>query len=309
MFRQLVGNRNMDGVTVAYAPYVLTPRIRLGKFSCKMREGALLRFTFGKNLVGYSDCHPWPELGDLPLSQQLNQLKDGKLTPLLERSLELARNDAEARDQGIHLLSGLTAPQSHYLVDEVCSHAYLKVKVDGSKAPPRWLHEIGKQQRLRLDFNGSLTDEHLEDWRELLESLNLDFIEDPFSEKSWLPLNAFPLAKDRDSEQGIDQDVGTLIVKPAIQNPILFEKVSGQRIVFTSYADHPLGQVCAAWEAARFYQKHPQFVDRCGLLSHLIYEPNAYSEQLSIEDDRLCVCGGTGFGFDQLLHDVAWKLL
>lgn len=296
----------MDGITVAYSPYVLTPRIRLGKFSAKRREGALLRFTFPKNLVGYSDCHPWSELGDLPLAQQLEQLKTGKLTSLLERSLEFARCDADARDRGIHLLSGLTVPQSHYLVDGISSHACLKVKVDGSKAPPAWLKGIGGQQHIRLDFNGSLTDEYLAEWLKLFEKLNLDFIEDPFAQKSWQQLKAFPLAKDRDSEHGIGKSVGTLIVKPAIQNPKLFEKVVGQHIVFTSYADHPLGQVCAAWEAARFYQKHPQFFERCGLLSHLIYEPHAYSEQLGIEEDRLEACGGTGFGFDQLLQNEVW---
>lgn len=39
------------------------------------RPGALVQVEFGKDLIGYADCHPWPELGDLFLPDQLLDLK------------------------------------------------------------------------------------------------------------------------------------------------------------------------------------------------------------------------------------------
>jgi o-succinylbenzoate synthase len=80
------------------------------------RSGALLRFTFEDGLIGYADCHPWSELDDLPLDQQLDLLRQGKLTPLTSQSYRFGRLDAEARAAGINLLEGLAIPPSHYLV-------------------------------------------------------------------------------------------------------------------------------------------------------------------------------------------------
>ena len=41
-----------------------------------------------------------------------------------------------------------------------------------------------------------------------------------------------------------------------------------QRVVLTSYMDHPLGQTFAAWEAARLGLQFPGLVGVCGLQTH-----------------------------------------
>jgi len=70
--------------SVAVSPYELSPIAALGRLSADQpRRGALLRVVFADEVVGYADCHPWPELGDLPLSDQLACLRDLTIPDLL----------------------------------------------------------------------------------------------------------------------------------------------------------------------------------------------------------------------------------
>src|SRR4051812_26044990 len=102
---------------VAFSHYSLTPHAPLNVVSQALpRIGALFRVEFAEGQVGYADCHPWSELGDLPLQEQLNQLREGQLTPLTASSLKLARVDAEARSGNQSVWEGLQIPPSHYLM-------------------------------------------------------------------------------------------------------------------------------------------------------------------------------------------------
>ena len=63
--------------------YTLVPRRSLSPLAgARTREGALIRVG-----DGFADVHPWPELGDAPLDEQLALLARGETTPLSERSL------------------------------------------------------------------------------------------------------------------------------------------------------------------------------------------------------------------------------
>jgi len=63
--------------------YTLKPRRPLSALAgARPREGALLRVG-----EGFADVHPWPELGDAPLDEQLALLSHGQTTPLTRRSL------------------------------------------------------------------------------------------------------------------------------------------------------------------------------------------------------------------------------
>jgi len=72
----------------------------------------------------------------------------------------------------------------------------------------------------------------------------------------------------------------------------------------TSYMDHPVGQLFAAYVAA----KHATS-SRCGLVTHVLYEKNAFIEQLGIDGMRLVPPAGRGIGFDDLLERLPWKKL
>jgi O-succinylbenzoate synthase len=102
------------------------------------------------------------------------------------------------------------------------------------------------------------------------------------------------------------------VIKPAIEDPKLILRTAAnhmERVVFTSYLDHPVGQVFAAWSAAQALDEHPLLVDICGLLSHRVYEPNKFSEQLSGFGPAFAVPKGTGCGFNEELAALPWKKL
>src|SRR5947207_12510223 len=91
-----------------YWRYELVPKRRLSAIAGR-RVGALIRIS-----DGFADVHPWPELGDLPLDEQLSLLARGVTTPLTARSLCFAALDAEARAASRNLFEGLTIPPSHW---------------------------------------------------------------------------------------------------------------------------------------------------------------------------------------------------
>jgi O-succinylbenzoate synthase len=122
----------------------------------------------------------------------------------------------------------------------------------------------------------------------------------PYDPDVWIALHeqtGLRLALDRIlAEDGVD----VLVVKPAIQDVPKTRK----EIVITSYMDHPVGQLHAAAIAARFATSA-----RCGLVTHVLFESNEFSERLKLDGARLRPPGGTGVGFDDLLQRISWKKL
>jgi O-succinylbenzoate synthase len=90
------------------------------------------------------------------------------------------------------------------------------------------------------------------------------------------------------------------VIKPAIQEI----PCSDAEVVVTSYMDHPLGQLCAAYAAA-----YAGITTTCGLITHVLYEPDPFIERMQITDARLVPPGRSGFGFDDLLEGLPWRSL
>ncbi len=258
------------------------------KTAGKPRRGALIR-----DGSGFADMHPWPELGDQPLETQLALLARGQTTPLTARSLEMARIDGAARERGVSLFVGLTIPESHW---------------PGADPPPEFdtvklksIERIPPRVRLRFDFNASLTPEQFLMIAEGLPGERVDFVEDPcpYDGGTWSALRdatGMRLALDRFvAEEGVD----VLVVKPAIQNI----PTTTKEMVITSYMDHPVGQFGAAYFAAM----HP--ASRCGLFTHVLYEPNEFIDAIRSDGARLLPPQGIGIGFDDLLERLPWKRL
>jgi O-succinylbenzoate synthase len=82
-----------------------------------------------------------------------------------------------------------------------------------------------------------------------------------------------------------------------------------QRVVVTSYMDHPLGQAFAAWEAGRLALQFPGLVGVCGLQTHHLFEPDAFTEALGPWAPSFQAPPGKGLGFDDLLGKLPWKRL
>lgn len=272
---------------IRYWKYELRPKRRLSAVAAEgSRHGALLRVG-----SGFADVHPWPELGDAPLDRQLALLARGETTSLTKRSLAYARLDGDARERGVSLFAGLTIPESHWPgPDPPDEFAIAKIKsID--RIPPR--------VQLRIDFNATLTAEEFE--RLPLPRERIDFVEDPcpYDPAIWSRLRSttgLRLALDRgDAEEGVD----VLVVKPAVQEfPTTLREV-----VITSYMDHPIGQFFAAYVAAT------HDVGVCGLMTHVLFESDAFIDRVERIGTRLVPPDGTGIGFDDLLEKLPWKPL
>jgi o-succinylbenzoate synthase len=253
------------------------------------RHGALIRVDGD----GHADVHPWPELGDAPLDEQLALLARGETTALTRASLRLAAVDADARRRGVSLFEGLMIPESHWPGNEPPA-GFDTVKTKGVLPVPEPL-------RIRIDFNASLSAEEFERVAEMLPKERIDFIEDPcpYDAATWRALRqrtGLRLALDR-----FTSEADVLVHKPALTAE--FPSFDGE-IVVTSYMDHPVGQFGAAWVAAT-HQVSP----RCGLMTHVLYEPDAFIERIERTGARLLPPQGIGIGFDDLLEKVRWTTL
>lgn len=300
--------------------YIDFARYELRFLAGSTRHGALLRVLFADGLVGYADCHPWEAFGDHPLETQLTLLQKKQPTQLTQRSLYFARLDAEARHQGINLFAGLNIPESHYLIPDLktCQFEHIEAALkDGYRCFKvklgRRLADEAKQlkqlfsltDRVRLDFNMSLDRMQLQTFLDSVkEDLNkIEFIEDPFPFDlvAWKEVQEayrISLASDLNCSDanGHLESAKVLVFKPAIQDVV----VGGtQKVVITSYLDHPFGQLCAAYCAAQAK------IGICGLQSHMVYEQTPFSMLLG-GNPRMQAPKGTGFGFDKLLEQTEW---
>ena len=290
-------------------------------------EGALIKVG-----DGYGCMHPWPELGDVPLDGLLEILKDGGTTPIIRAALHCAREDGLARQQGRSLFEGLHVPASHAtLMMKESSFAQavasgftlVKVKMGRNIAQETEFilaqAECFSELRWRIDFNNLLGRGGVE---QVLKSLpesfrsKIDFLEDPcvYDAKNWGELRTrydIPLAVDRDVESA-EKSFSVAILKPAVNvlNKVLESAhVESRRVVYTSYMDHPIGQAYAAWRAALAAQKYPGMIDTCGLMTHGLFEADAFIEQMGNVTPEFPVPYGSGLGFDGLLENLPWERL
>ena len=184
-----------------YWPYALKPKRALSALAGDApRRGALIRVG-----GGFADIHPWPELGDRTIDEQLALLAQGKTTSLTRRSLWFA---SEWRPR---MFDGLTIPPSHWPgSDPPDEFDIAKVKMPGGSLPNR--------VRLRLDFNAD--GEAFARVTATLPRERIDFVEDPcpYDAATWGRLRSemgFRFALDRFVAT---ESVDVLVVKPAVQD-------------------------------------------------------------------------------------------
>ena len=278
---------------VDYWKYELKPKRRLSAIAAEgSRRGALIRID-----GGHADIHPWPELGDATLDEQLALLARGETTPLTRASLKFADIDRAARRDERSLFDGLTIPPSHWPgPDPPGGFDTVKLKS---------IDRIPEHVRLRIDFNATLTPEEFVRIAATLPRERVDFIEDPcpYDAATWTDLRArtgLRLALDRGSVAGQRRGADVLVIKPAIEEI----PPTDSELVVTSYMDHPIGQLCAAFAAAT-----AGITATCGLVTHVLYEPDPFIDRMQIEGTRLVPPGGTGWGFDDLLEGLPWRTL
>jgi len=275
---------------IEYAPYQLSQHAALNRLDLSsVREGMLLRVDGAQ----YACVHPWPELGDPTLAECITDLKEGRFNPLLQRALEAASTFGQPVADAPLVQSHATLPKLNgQPVLAAVQADFAAVKIKRGKD---WMRLRKKTEafiqgypclRWRIDFNGALKSH-----RELVQFLSsvprhqIDFIEDPFADpalaESW---KGFPIAYDRVIPDTLDLEQNYLIAKPAVQSLETIQALAGShphKVIFTSYMDHPVGQLAAYQAAQRFYSQNAVTTPPlCGLATHDLYEPTPYHRLL-----------------------------
>lgn len=290
-------------------------------------EGVLLRDAEG----GHACIHPWPELGDPTLQRCLQDLAGARRWPIVRRALRCMEMDGAARSVEDSLFEELDIPLSHATLigcdeDQVraaVEAGFTAAKLKCGTSPSAELAFLERMSstypklKWRLDFNETGDADELADRFSKMpgEVLGrIDFLEDPcaFSETKWAELHRktrLRLAVDRES--GPHREAAQVtVIKPAVDEPWLLAEAAagrGQRVVVTSYMDHPVGQAFSAWEAGRLALQFPGLVDMCGLQTHHLFEKDAFTEALGPWKPEFHPVVGKGLGFDEILKDLPWK--
>jgi O-succinylbenzoate synthase len=323
-----IGYRNLFVMNIACAFYTLEAGHSLNAASSALkREGALLKVIFEPGLMGYADCHVWPELGDLPLKEQLKLLAQGQFTPITRCALEFAKVDAEARLEGKRVLANRPLPSSHFLissfldwtpeqVEHIMKQGYTHVKLKMGRyieLEIDCLHSLflNSSLKLRLDFNETLTFSAFRHFLHRIQRLqdHIEFIEDPFPFQAdeWASIQeeGWVLACDRQVLKAcnLKESARVLVIKPALQSFCDWKKWVDQTCIVTSYLGHPLGQLAAAYASS---QIDPSCSSVHGLLSHHVYQPTSFSWQLNWQSPKFMIPSGYGFGFDDDLENQEW---
>lgn len=309
--------------------YCLKSRGRLNAVSARREfEGALIRIG-----TGFGCLHPWPELGDPTLEKCLQDLAGERRWPVVRRAVRCALMDGVARENEDWLFDDIEVPESHATVTtrdaaeiaKAVEAGFTVVKLKGGADLPglaTFLTAMSAEHPAlawRIDFNE--TGEAMA-VTEFLNGLSkdvrrkIDFIEDPcpYAEPVWTELKratGVRLAVDREAAP-LSAAAQVMVVKPALDEPLLLAEAAarrGQQVVVTSYMEHPLGQCFAAWEAARLQLTFRGLVGKCGLQTHHLFQPDAFSEYLGDWSPRFQPPGGTGLGFDDLLAALPWMRL
>lgn len=307
--------------------YTLRSRASLNARTTRQEyHGALIQVN-----GGYGCIHPWPELGDAPLEEQLALLKNRESSPLIHSALNCAHADGQARCEGRSLFDGIEIPRSHATLPmdegafaEAHASGFDRVKVKMGRDLQlesdfvQRMAERYPELRWRIDFNHTQPIKKIQNllgsWSEgILQKI--DFLEDAYVAGDIIELvsqvGPMPLAVDRQLVKPT-ADFSVWVVKPAINEMTsLLAMATSQkkRMVLTSYMDHPVGQSYAAWQAGLAAQQCPDLIDICGLVTHGLFEPDAFTEALGPPSPQFRPASGTGLGFDSLLEQLRWKRL
>lgn len=322
---------------IFYSPYQLTSRQSLNaKVQGAGRDGVLLMVRWNDGLVGFADLHPWAELGDQNLDEQLRILREGKLTALSHSSLWLARRDAEARFAERNLLPEKAELKNNALLSSVMDidgdhlnalklQGFDTIKLKLGRDLKQELHQLrhfqGTSFKLRLDFNNVLDENTYADFMASVPEgirKQIEYVEDPFSyeAKSWSKVRHFaPLAIDQELSQVLhhsDPAFDVVILKPAktdVAEAVHFAQKHNCKVAVTSYMDHPVGVIHAAAVAAELRHEYGDLVLQSGCLTHTAFAEDDFSKQIQTEGALIFPVVGDGVGFDDILEALPWQKL
>ncbi len=323
-----------------YSLYELVPKKLKPKDPAPVpRKGALLKVEWSDERIGFADLHPWPEFGDLELEQHLAELRQMRLTNLVEQAIWLASIDAKGRQEKRNIYDNQVLlknnailmrinPHSVELLDPLVKSGFSKVKVKVGVEPSEEIEMMNRAAithnvKIRMDFNGRLT------WNSFEKYVNgltpqakrqIEYFEDPFPYEPALWKEAreiMPLAIDWElqkiplnQEEPVEADV--LVIKPThddvnarIEQCVKWKK----QMTITSHMGHPLGVMQCGYVAQDLSKRFPNMMLEPGCLTFDVFEPTEFNSLLNVQGPFVKKVGGWGIGFDFVLKSQKWNLL
>lgn len=326
-------------IEIQYHPYVIKPIQSLNAAGAKgFRQGALFKVHWTEGLTGYADLHPWPELGDLTLVEQLDDLRTGRMSPQIEQTIWLAHRDAVARKDKVSLFSKGEKIRNNFLLthyteiqpeflDEIKKQGFTTVKLKCGRnleeEAEALTHLAAAGLRIRLDFNAIVS------WplfSKFISKLSpevkafIDYVEDPFpfdyatwGEAKKLVRLALDNQYDKVPWGKIPEaPFDVIVAKPAkmdMQKALSHCEKWKLQMTITSYMDHPIGVAHATALAMEYKKLYPDLILEAGCLTHRLYQMEPFAAELNTQGPYLLKPAGTGVGFDKMLEALPWQSL
>lgn len=300
------------------------------------RVGCLLRIEWPDGRRGFADLHPWPELGDGPLDEQLAALERFNLTPLSEQAIYFADRDARARAAGEPLWRSGARIRNNFLVNDVTritddelgrlskeGFTTVKIKCGGDiEKEAAIVNRIAKRDDffVRLDFNGRATPDSFERFMSLVHAESdhrIEYVEDPFPYdhatwgdvgRRWTVGIDYELARSPWA-RGEKPAADVFILKPAnmdVESSVRTAIDWGMDITVTSVMGHPVGVLHAHAVAQDLHLKHGARMRTAGCLTLGVYQRDPFAADIPVDGPFIGKPPGTGVGFDHLLESLLW---
>lgn len=324
-------------IKIFFHPYFLKPMTVLNAVAKPTaRQGVLLRVEWSDGHVGYADLHPWPELGDLSLAEQLEDLRLGRMTTQIEQSIWLARRDAVLRKQRKNVFDVGEKIRNNFLLsnyqdlkpgflDELKKEGFTTVKVkmgqDLQQEAAALTHIAAAGLRIRLDFNAlgswQIFEKFMTGLAPSVRAL-IDYVEDPFPFDFHAWNEARKLCKIALDNQYDKVPWGripsapfdVIVIKPAktdVDKAVGYCQKWNLKLTVTSYMDHPVGVIHALGVAMDLKKQHGDMVLEAGCLTHRLFQMDSFSAEIGTQGPYILKTKGVGVGFDSLLEALPWR--
>lgn len=325
---------------IYYSSYELVSDHKLnnklsGSLSSVRRMGFILKIIWDNGWVGYSDCHPLLEYGDSPTGIQIEHLRKGIPSDLVNSSLWLASHDAYFRSKKQNIFNSRTPLKNNFIVSDIRlisedqlmklksqGFTKIKIKVGGDiKSEINFIERVCDFDfKIRLDFNSSSDFISFKNFvAQLSQSVlsRIEYVEDPFpfeyelwnEAKNWVPLAADFEYFHVHWNQIETVPFETVIIKPARMN---VNEVVSQCLKFnlkfsvTSSMDHVIGCLGALSVAMDLKEKYGDLVLDPGCMTWCLFVPNRFSDSIVVKGPEVREVPGFGLGFDRLLEEETW---
>ncbi|UXR64912.1 hypothetical protein EZJ49_01435 [Bdellovibrio bacteriovorus] len=326
-------------IKIFTSPYSLKPVGLLSAVAnVTARQGALFKVEWSDGHMGYADLHPWPELGDLSLQEQLEDLRMGRMTAQVEQSIWMARRDAVLRKQKKNIFDAGEKIRNNYLLsnyqdlkpgflDELKKQGFTTVKVkmgrDLQQEAVALTHIAAAGLRMRLDFNAVGSWQIFEKFMTGLPPavrVLIEYVEDPFPFDFHAWNEARKLCKIALDNQYDKVPWGklpsaafdVLVIKPAktdVDKAVAHCQKWNLKMTVTSYMDHPVGMLHALGVAMDLKKQYGDMILEAGCLTYRLFQMESFGAEINTQGPYLLKTKGLGIGFDRLLEALPWQPL